>query len=310
MKNVFALIIIFSLICFLVLFKRKQFNRKAVSRRKGRLQRLQSLVGTQETTSADESWVKKIGMNLVYKTYSILMIFQGEDKKTFIINLIIPAGFGIAITVANEMYIGLPMLWVAVSVTPFAYLTFYKILNKKKRKAFNVNFSEALTTINGAISSGRTFLQAMSDYACQSDNILSREFGMISRRLNMGDDPEKLFIDSWRRYPYREYYFFIVAILLNFQGGGRLKEVLVKLQKAISTGIAMEKKMLAMTSEMRMASKITGAIPFIFLLLLKFISPENFDFVLYDESGKVILYYLLGSELVGMLVLKFLMRGV
>lgn len=66
--------------------------------------------------------------------------------------------------------------------------------------------------------------------------------------------------------------------------------------------------MLSMTSEMRMSSKITGAIPFIFLVLLKFISPENFQYVLEDEDGRILLYYLIGSEVVGLLVIKFLMR--
>lgn len=66
--------------------------------------------------------------------------------------------------------------------------------------------------------------------------------------------------------------------------------------------------MLSMTSEMRMSSKITGAIPFVFLILLKFISPENFQFVLEDQQGRVLLYYLIGSEVTGLLVIKFLMR--
>ncbi len=295
--------------CFFFIIRRKKITNIAVSHRGNRLKNLRSLLGGKDNETAQDSWIKTLGLSITGKVFSAVQVFNGGSTPLFIRNLMVPVVISLMLILVNKMYIGFPAHWIAIAVIPIAFMTCYAILNKRKRKQFNIDFSEALTTLSGAISSGRTFLQAMSDYATLSDNALSREFGIIGRRLNMGEDAEQVFYDSWKRFPYREYYFFIVAILLNIQGGGRLKEVLIKLQKAISTGIAMEKKMLAMTSEMRMAAKITGAIPFVFLILLKFISPENFEFVLFNESGKVILYYLLGSELIGMLIIKFLMRG-
>jgi len=284
--------------CFLLLLS--SWQRKKLTR----------LLGTQTGRATSENMSRQAVRLAVTKCKDYIRVFEPENKSILIRNIIIPGTGIVALAVVNYFYIHLPAYWFIPAATPVIFFIWRLMLVKKKRKEFNDNFTEALTTIGGAVSSGRTFIQAMADYSFMSDNSLAREFGIISRRLNMGENAELVFNESWKRYPYGEYYFFIVAILLNLHSGGKLKEVLMKLQRSISTGAAMEKKMMAMTAEMRMSVKITGAIPFLFLFLTKFISAENYDYIINDPSGNYILYYLLGSELIGIGIIKFLMRGV
>lgn len=65
-----------------------------------------------------------------------------------------------------------------------------------------------------------------------------------------------------------------------------------------------------MTSEARTSSKITAGIPFVFLVLMKFIAPQNLDYILYDQTGRLVLYYFLASEFLGMMIILFLMRKI
>ncbi len=309
MRNLFVLILIFGFLCIFVLFQRRHLTQKATSWQGRRVRSLKMVLSHQQQERSDVV-LDRLRRTIADRLYTLLNVLDFKDKKVFVRNLLIPAAGAVGVVMVNSKFVGLPLMWVAPAGAVTAYTVFFAMLSKRRRKEFNLNFSEALTTLNGAISSGRTFLQAMADYALISDSKLAHEFGVISRRLNMGENADQVFHDSWQNYPYREYYFFIVAILLNVRGGGRLKEVLLKLQRSIATGVAMEKKMLSMTSEMRMASKITGAIPFIFLLILKFINPQDFEYVIYHEEGKAILYYLLGSVATGAAILKFLMRGI
>ena len=302
-----ASLIIAVLVLWLVL-QRNQSTRKALTRSVQRRQVLQSLINQKDSENTQASLLSRLQHIMLTKLAGIYRVFYAGSPVMLMKHLAFPAGAAAGITTLNGLYIGFPGSWVAGVAGVGCFVVFYGMLKKQRRKQFSADFSEALTTINGAISSGRTFLQAMSDYSQSRDNALAGEFRTLSRRLNLGEPAETVFMESWQHYPYREYYFFIVAILLNINSGGRLKEVLAKLQRSIASGIAMEKKMLSMTSEMRMSARITGAIPFIFLILLKFISPENFEFVLHDERGKVLLYYLIGSELFGLMVIKFLMR--
>ncbi len=309
MRTIFIIVIVFGLLCLLLLAQRRKISSQAMLFRAGRKRSLQLLLG-QSTLQARESLWRQAGRLITKKTVRYISVLEPHDRPVFVRNLLIPAVACAALATANILYIQLPTLWLMPPAIPIVFTVWHAMLAKKKQKQFNENFMEALTSLGGAVSSGRTFVQAMHDYAFTSSTPLGVEFGIVSRRLNLGESPEQVFNDSWRRYPYRQYYFFIVAVLLNVNSGGRLKEVLAKLQRAISSGVATEKKMLTMTSEMRMSAKITGAIPFVFLIMLKFISPENFEYVLYDEKGNYILYYLLVSEITGFAIIRFLMRGV
>ncbi|WP_158784042.1 type II secretion system F family protein [Pantoea sp. BAV 3049] len=310
MRSLFLFIVVFGCLCLLTLLQRRRLTSRAMLFRGRRGRTLQSLLGQPPSALASESVMVRLRQAAGRKIRTWLSVLEPENKKVFFRNLLIPQLVSAGVIAINAGYVNLPTLWIAPPVTLIIFMAWHAMLDKRKRKQFNQNFMEALTSVGGAVSSGRTFVQAMSDYAFMSDSALGREFGIVSRRLNLGDNPEQVFNESWKRFPYREYYFFIVAILLNINSGGKLKEVLNKLQRSISTGVAMEKKMLAMTSEMRMSTKITGAIPFVFLILLRFISVENFEFVLHDEKGNYILWYLLASELTGITIIKFLMRGI
>ena len=271
---------------------------------------LMKLVGKDFTLSTQESYKDTVLEAFNQKLASIKHVFIADNLLDLIKRVTVPIALVIVVQVINVNYIHFSSTIVLLAVTPLSYVLWYKILLKKRKKTFEIDFTESISSINGAISSGRTFLQAMDDYSKNNNNELAKEFGIITRRLNFGENPEVVFFDSWKVYPYKEYYFFIVAILLNINSGGRLREVLSKLQRSLASNTAMERKMLTLTSEMRMASKITGAIPFLFLMLLRFISEENFNFIFDDPRGNVLLYYLLGSVGFGALVIKFLMRKI
>ncbi|PAF45751.1 type II secretion system F family protein [Helicobacter sp. 11S02629-2] len=216
----------------------------------------------------------------------------------------------IAFYVANAVFLNFNKLLVLVVAVIFgAYLarTFYL---KAVIKDYENTFPEALVLINGAISSGNNISQALKDAEMQIHGVLKQEFSTISKGLNVGDDPARIFEASYKRLPFKSYYFFLTSLLVSLQSGARLKEILGRLSMANQRAKAIEKKKNAMTSEARMSSKITAAIPFIFLFLMKFISPENFDFVMHNDEGRYILYYFLGSEFLGVLIILFLMRKI
>ncbi|WP_241612501.1 type II secretion system F family protein [Rosenbergiella epipactidis] len=310
MKNIYIIFIVISFLFALMVWLRVKKTRHIFQKNNDRKNVLMMLVGKDFSVSTKESLKDIIIKNIRNKLAGVRYVFVADSPFELIKRVLVPIGFVLIVQIININYFNFPSLPTLLALTPFSYIVWYKILLKKRKKAFEVDFTESISSINGAISSGRTFLQAMDDYSKNNNNHLAKEFGVITRRLNFGDNPEVVFFDSWKVYPYKEYYFFIVAILLNINSGGRLREVLGKLQRSLASNTAMEKKMLTLTSEMRMASKITGAIPFLFLILLKFISEDNFNFIFEDPKGNILLYYLLGSVATGILIIKFLMRKI
>lgn len=310
MKSISFAFIILSALFALMVFVRIKKTRHVFSKSIDRKNTLKMLLGREFSVSDKPSFNEIIIKWVNERLGSVKSVFIQDNLINFIKILMAPIIFVLVVQVININYLHFSSIPIVASLTPVSYFVWYKILLNKRKKEFEVDFTESISAINGAISSGRTFLQAMDDYSKGNDNKLAKEFGVITRKINFGDNPEVVFLESWKKYPYKEYYFFIVAILLNINSGGRLREVLTKLQRSLANNTAMEKKMMTLTSEMRMASKITGAIPFIFLLLLKFISEENFNFIFEDPRGNILLYYLLGSVATGALVIKFLMRKI
>lgn len=225
-------------------------------------------------------------------------------------NLIILCAIICIFVAVNKLFLGFNLALAAI----FAGFVGIYLINsfhlKLIRDDFDKNFPEVLVILNGAISAGANVPQALNDCANAVSGVLSSELKKIVKSLAIGDDANKVFEASYKRLPFKSYYFFLTALSVSLNSGARLKEVLSRLSNATSKAKAIEKKKNAMTSEARMSSKITAAIPFVFLFLMKFISPENFDFILHDERGRYILYYFLGSEALGMLIIMFLMRKI
>lgn len=186
----------------------------------------------------------------------------------------------------------------------------YQRSKKTARIAFETAFSEALNIINSVISAGNSVVLGIEQCGTKISGSLGEEFRRISQRLEIGEDVESVLMESYRRLPYREYYFFIVTVLVNMKGGGQIKDVMTRLAIMISNGRIIDRKKLAMTSEVRMSVKILTAIPVLFFFFLKYSSPDNFAILLYDPMGKIVLYYAIGSIFSGVCILWFMMNKI
>ncbi|EBG2484007.1 type II secretion system F family protein [Salmonella enterica subsp. enterica] len=208
----------------------------------------------------------------------------------------------------NAEYIKFNNFVVVIILILFLGIVFYKKGQKKLRVEFEEGFSEALTIINSALSSGNTILFGIDRCGEKIPGVVGQEFKMMSRRLSIGEDPQQIFHDSYEHLPYREYYFFILAVLLNINGGGQVKEVMSRLSKLITDSKVMERKKYAMTAEARMSVKVLACIPVGFTFILKILSPENFEILINHPTGQLILYYAISSVLLGLFIVWNMMN--
>lgn len=183
-------------------------------------------------------------------------------------------------------------------------------LKKRERKRFEESFPEALNMLTSAVSAGESITHAIMFVGRSLNCEVGKEFKIMGERLQLGESPDEVFRKSCRKFPYDSFQFFIITLRANMSRGGQLKEVMSRLNRLMFTARAIEKKKKSMTAEARMSAKIVGAIPFVFLFLLQFLSPENYEFVMFDPNGRPILYYVLGSEFIGLSIIIFLLRGV
>lgn len=186
----------------------------------------------------------------------------------------------------------------------------YQWLQKREKAAFDTEFPDALNMLTSAISSGESLMHAILYVGKTLDGEVGKEFKIMGERLQMGESPDSVFRKSCKRFPYSAFHFFVITMRANMQRGGQLKEVMTRLNRLMFDARAVEKKKYALTSEARTSAKIVAAIPFIFLFMLQFLSPDNYEYVMFEPQGRVILYYVLVSEFIGIAIVWKLMKGV
>lgn len=224
--------------------------------------------------------------------------------------VVLTLGLAIVAFYINSQFIRGSALLVIVLVEFFGLTYAYFWLQNRERNHFEESFPDALNMLSSAVSAGESLMHAINFVGKSLDGDVGKEFKKMAERLQLGESPDTVFRKSCDRFSYPSFHFFVISLRANMQRGGQLKDVMVRLNRLMFDARALEKKKGALTSEARASAKIVGAIPFIFLFILQFLSPENFEFVMFHPSGRPILYYVLISEAIGMTIIWLLMKGV
>ncbi|HCG7256521.1 TPA: type II secretion system F family protein [Vibrio parahaemolyticus] len=210
----------------------------------------------------------------------------------------------------NQRFVRGSDLMVVVIVV-LAGLTFaYFWLQKREQTQFEDSFPDALNMLSSAVSSGESITHAIMYVGNTLNSDVGREFKIMGKRLQLGESPDDVFRKACLRFPYPSFHFFVITLRANMQRGGQLKEVILRLNRLLFNARSIEKKKFALTSEARTSAKIVAAIPFFFLFMLQYLSPENYEFVMFDPAGRPILYYVLISEAIGIAIVWGLMKSV
>ena len=225
------------------------------------------------------------------------------------------ASFYVVLSVAASWYIVITLLMIenkalVVGLSCVFIFAGYRSLVTKRRRDFENTFPDALNILMSAVSAGDSLMQAIIYVGDIMDNAIGREFKRMGDRFKLGESPDVILHRACKTYPYPEFLFFTVTIRANIARGGQLKGVLARLIRVLVESRTLEKKKMAMTSEARISAKIVAMIPMIFMVLLNYINPENIDFILHDPSGRVLLYYVVGSEFLGLFIVWLLVKGV
>lgn len=202
-----------------------------------------------------------------------------------------------------HVVVAAPIGWLLLNVLGFFWL------RKRERNQFEEAFPDALSMLASAISSGESITHAIIYVGNTLQGDVGQEFKKMGQRLQVGESIDTVFRKSCQRFPYPSFYFFVITLRANMQRGGQLKDVINRLNRVMFDSRAMEKKKYALTSEARASAKIVAAMPFIFLIYMRFMIPDSYNFIMFDPEGKSILYYLLASESLGLGMIWWLMKG-
>ena len=236
----------------------------------------------------------------IQKNYNLLV--SNSPSKIHLI-LIVCVG-NVAGLIINYSYLGLNVFIIISASCFITILLMIFYIKRKVKKQFFTDFPEVINTMIGVISAGSSISIAFRESANQLSGIVGNVMREIANRFDVGENPQNVLLNSYRHLPFPEYYFFILTIMVNLEGGGELKDILTKLSKMISSNTVLAKIRDGKTAELRMTLMILAAMPPLFLIMIKFISIDSYNYLMNTDGGKYILYYVAGSELIGILFIR------
>lgn len=238
---------------------------------------------------------------------SFIQVFNPNIPLKLTMFAVVSSGL---IYVISDFFLMMDFWFCFVFIEPILFLIFYLKLKDRKAEEFKNNFPDALNILSGAVSSGQSIVSAFEYVGAQLNNEVGHEFRHMAERLQIGESPEEVLQKSSVKFPYIEYFFFASTVSININRGGQLKEIIKRINRLMFESRSIEKKKSALTSEARASAKIIASLPFIFIVILKFTSPENYNFVMFADEGRSIFYYVIISEIIGFLSIWNILRGV
>jgi len=249
----------------------------------------------------ESSLIEKRGRDLIdapVKTISVLR--QSMTYKILGGAIVVLSIIWIVATKGSPL--SLAVFGIEVSVIAFIYFATRYLRSLKLEKLSN-QFPETLDMIARNARVGVTLEESFQHIQSELPKPISSLFSEISSNLSIGiplvESLEKIVV----KLDLKEIRYLSAILSVQRRSGGKYAEIIGKLSQNIRDQHEQKKRINAVTAEARTAAKVVAIIAGVAAFSMIFINPGQFEFLLIDQSGQLLLMYCIGSILAGFLII-------
>jgi len=235
------------------------------------------------------------------------------ENELYMANLMLRADEFIAAWVAVTVLIpGLALFLGAEPVTVAAMIIIcaaapivaVKLIKKQRLNKLDSQLVDALAVMCGALRAGFSFQKALETIAGEMPDPISREFGRLSREINLGMPMELSFSRLVERTRNRDLEMALYSVLVQRQVGGNLVEVLDNVADTVRQRMKIKGDIKVLTASGTISGYVIGLLPVILMLILMVINPGYMEMFFVTSLGRLMLLAAVVLELIGFLVVK------
>lgn len=178
----------------------------------------------------------------------------------------------------------------------------------RRMKAFSNQLGDAIAMMSNAIKSGFTFQQAMDIVAKEIKGPISEEFQRALNEIQLGVTLEEALEGICQRVKDDDFEMVAMAVVIQRQVGGNLSQILDTVGNTIRDRIKLKGEIKALTAEGVISGWAIGLLPLLVAAACTAMNQNYFTELLESEFGKYIIALCLISELVGGLVIRFIIN--
>jgi len=189
----------------------------------------------------------------------------------------------------------------ALAGIPFFYLCLKK---KKRMEKFQRQLPEALELIARSLKAGHAFPSGMKLAADEFDDPLGPEFDETLNEINFGVSVPDALKNLTDRIDCHDLKFFVISVILQRETGGNLAEIIESLSYIIRERFKLYGKVKILAAEGKLSAIILVAIPFLLIIILRFINPDYINTLLFEPAGRIMSGIAACMMVMGILVMK------
>lgn len=178
----------------------------------------------------------------------------------------------------------------------------------RRRRALLRQLPDCLELLAASLRSGLALLPAIQYLAQHQPAPMGQELTLVIRRHRLGATLDDALEDLQRRIGGFEVTLFVTAVSVARLLGGNLSDVLARLSQTLREKQAIEGKIAALTAQGRLQARIVGLLPLALLVVMTRMEPKAMRLMYTSPQGWAALLVLAVLELVGILLLRRLVR--
>jgi tight adherence protein B len=229
-----------------------------------------------------------------------LFIFV-DPRRLWLLTLAAVVTFPSLVLMATGNVVFALIIAVVVMTGPQVIL---KILRKRRNHKLARQMPDGLASLAGALRAGLSLPQALGTLAEQQPAPFCQEFELVVRKQRLGMPLDQALAELEARVPGNEVSMFVTAVRIARELGGNLSESLERLADTLRRKLAMEDKILALTSQGKIQGWIVGLLPIFLAGVLYMMEPEAMRPLFTTMIGYIVLGVIAVLELIGFIVIR------
>lgn len=162
-------------------------------------------------------------------------------------------------------------------------------LKKRRMKAFEASFPNALSLFSRALRAGHSMSSALQMVGSELPDPVGPEFALVAREISLGLHAGVAMANLQDRLDCEDLPVFVTAVLVQLETGGNLAESLDNIGDVIRQRILFHGKVKALTAQAMMSANVLVLVPLFLFIMLKTLNPEFMAPMLQSAFGRHLL---------------------
>jgi len=254
-------------------------------------------------------WVNRSLVKLEI-TARLKRIIDQADLNITVMRLVLFSG-----TAAALGFLAARMITISLGLTILfsliaGALPFLHVLTKRKKrlKRFLQLLPDALDLMSRGISAGHAFTEALQMVATEMPEPIATEFRKTYDEQNLGLSLKLALANLVQRVPLLDLRMTVTAILIQRETGGNLSELLEKVAHTIRERFRIMEDLKTLTLSSRWSAWLLCALPVFLAMYMSVMNPTYMEVMWRDPRGHNLLFVAAVMQILGMLVVRKIMR--